>query len=104
MLFSEIHRKTGRKVCRNLTPDKIKAVETEKLYEACDEALIKLVDLLKPKYLVGVGAFAESCFKRVLPEREIDVFRMLHPSPASPLANRDFAGTATKQLKEFGIW
>ena len=104
LLFSEIHRKTGRKVCRNLTPDKIKAVETEKLYEACDEALIKLVDLLQPKYLVGVGAFAESCFKRVLPEREKDVFRMLHPSPASPLANRDFAGTAANLLKEFGIW
>ena len=30
--------------------------------------------------------------------------RMLHPSPASPLANRDFAGTAKRQLVELGLW
>ncbi|MCM8542145.1 MAG: hypothetical protein NE328_17885, partial [Lentisphaeraceae bacterium] len=37
LLFSEIHRHTGKKVCRNLTPDKIKAAETKELYEACDQ-------------------------------------------------------------------
>ena len=104
LLFSEIHRHTGRKVCRNLTPDKIKAVETKLMYEACDEALRELVDVLQPEHLVGVGAFAENCLKRVFPERASEVKRMLHPSPASPVANRDFAGTATKQMKEFGIW
>ena len=104
LLFSEIHRHTGKKVCRNLTPDKIKAAETKELYEACDQALIELVEVLSPKYLVGVGAFAEGCLKRVLPERSSDVYRMLHPSPASPIANRDFAGIAVKQMKEFGIW
>ena len=30
--------------------------------------------------------------------------RILHPSPASPAANRDWAGTATKQLIELGVW
>lgn len=104
LLFSEIHRKTGRKVCRNLTPDKIKSAETKVLYEACDQALVELVEVLQPEHLVGVGAFAESCLKRVFPERAKEVKRMLHPSPASPIANRDFAGTAVKQMKEFGIW
>jgi single-strand selective monofunctional uracil DNA glycosylase len=104
LLFSEIHRHTGKKVCRNLTPDKIKSAETVELYEACDIALRELVESMSPKYLVGVGAFAESCLKKVLPERKKDIYRMLHPSPASPVANRDFAGIAVKQMKDFGIW
>lgn len=104
LLFSEIHRHTGKKVCRNLTPDKIKSAETKVLYEACDQTLRELVEVLSPEHLVGVGAFAESCLKRVFPERAKEVKRMLHPSPASPIANRDFAGTAVKQMKEFGIW
>jgi len=104
LLFSEIHRKTGRKVCRNLTPDKIKSSETKVLYESCDQALRDLVEVLQPEHLIGVGAFAENCLKRVFPERSSEVKRMLHPSPASPVANRDFAGTAVKQMKDFGIW
>ena len=105
LLFNEIGvNAKGRKICRNVTPDKIKAEELKPLYEICDLALIGLVDLLKPKYLVGVGAFAESCFKRVIPERAADVYRILHPSPASPIANRGFAPAATKQLLESGVW
>jgi single-strand selective monofunctional uracil DNA glycosylase len=104
LLFSEIHRNNGKKVCRNLTPDKIKSAETVKLYKACDQALVDFIDVLSPKYLVGVGAFAETCLKRIFPDRKKDIYRMLHPSPASPIANRDFAGTAIKQMREFGIW
>lgn len=104
LLFSEIHRKNGKKVCRNLTPDKIKAEETIKLYKACDQALRDFVDILKPDHLVGVGAFAEACLQRIFPDREADIYRMLHPSPASPVANRDFEGIALSQMKEFGIW
>ncbi|MCH2206258.1 MAG: hypothetical protein MK132_10360 [Lentisphaerales bacterium] len=105
LLFNEIGvSETGRKICRNVTPDKIKADELKPLYKICDKALIDLVNLLQPTYLVGVGAFAESCFKRVIPERASDVYRILHPSPASPVANRGFAPAATKQLIEAGIW
>ncbi|HAL70347.1 MAG TPA: single-stranded DNA-binding protein, partial [Verrucomicrobiales bacterium] len=32
------------------------------------------------------------------------VGRVLHPSPASPLANRDWPGEATKQLIRQGVW
>lgn len=35
---------------------------------------------------------------------EAQLARILHPSPASPAANRDWAGTATKQFKDAGIW
>jgi single-strand selective monofunctional uracil DNA glycosylase len=30
--------------------------------------------------------------------------RVLHPSPASPLANRDWPGAATRQLEALGVW
>ena len=30
--------------------------------------------------------------------------RILHPSPASPAANRDWAGAATKQMVKMGLW
>ena len=102
LLFSEIHRKTGRKVARNLTPDKIKSSETKKMYKACDQALKDIVKIMEPEFLVGVGAFAESCFKRIFPDRK--VHRILHPSPASPIANKNFAGKAVEQLEEAGIW
>lgn len=104
LLFSEIGRTNGRKICRNLTPDKIKASESRELYAACDRALLDLVQLLQPRYLVGIGAFAQACFERLFgdcPDRRIE--RVLHPSPASPLANRDFAGTARAQLVDMGL-
>lgn len=105
LLFNEIGvSDKGRKICRNVTPDKIKAEELKPLYRICDKALIDLVNLLQPQYLVGVGAFAESCFKRVISDRDSDIYRILHPSPASPVANRGFAEAATKQLIEAGIW
>jgi single-strand selective monofunctional uracil DNA glycosylase len=30
--------------------------------------------------------------------------RVLHPSPASPAANRGWAGAATRQLEALGVW
>jgi single-strand selective monofunctional uracil DNA glycosylase len=34
----------------------------------------------------------------------LKVGRILHPSPASPAANRDWAGAATKQMVNLGLW
>jgi single-strand selective monofunctional uracil DNA glycosylase len=30
--------------------------------------------------------------------------QILHPSPASPAANRDWSGAVTKQLQQCGAW
>ncbi|MEM7474550.1 MAG: uracil-DNA glycosylase family protein [Planctomycetota bacterium] len=92
---------------RNLTPDKLPASVRQPLEEKCDEHLGKLIQALQPEYLVGVGAFAESCGKRVLDQvglEDIQVGRILHPSPASPAANKDWSGTAGKQMREMGLW
>ncbi len=54
------------------------------------------------EFLVGVGGFAETALRRVAPEAR--VVRLLHPSPASPAANRDWSGAAVRQLTEAGVW
>ncbi|EMI18687.1 Uracil-DNA glycosylase-like protein [Rhodopirellula maiorica SM1] len=91
---------------RNRTPDKLPVAERATLNQVCDAHLQKLLQLLNPAYVVGVGAYAEGCLKRTLDsiDSNAKLSRILHPSPASPAANRDWAGTATKQLKEAGIW
>ncbi len=88
---------------RNLTPDKLAAAATAPLYAACDRHLATLLDVLRPEWIVGVGGFAEQRARHVGGER-VRIGRMLHPSPASPAANRDWAGSATRQLIEQGIW
>ena len=89
---------------RNLTPDKLPAAETLPLYAACDAHLRKLVDALEPEWVVGIGGFAEARAAEALAKVDVRVGRVLHPSPASPAANRGWAEAATRQLEAQEIW
>lgn len=88
---------------RNRTPDKLPAPERQRLLEACDEALRQKVQLLRPTHVVGVGGFAESRAAEALADLRIPVGCILHPSPASPAANKDWAGQIERQLRGMGI-
>ena len=88
---------------RNRTPDKLPAAERTPLYEACDVFLRQLVDTLRPQMVIGVGVFAESRAKEALGPDRVQFGRILHPSPASPIANRGWAPQATAQLKALGF-
>ncbi len=92
---------------RNRTPDKLPTSEKAPVFEACDRHLRRLVALLKPDWVIGVGAFAESRARETLAdlirEQHLQVGRVLHPSPASPKANRGWAEAATKELCALGI-
>ena len=87
---------------RNLTPDKLPAGERRALETACDRALVEAVEALAPRHLVGVGAFAESALRRACGDRA-PISRVLHPSPASPAANRGWAARAEAELAAAGI-
>lgn len=87
---------------RNVTPDKLPASFRDTLFSACDDALRALVHLIEPSMVVGVGTFAEKRAAACV-DGHIPVARILHPSPASPLANRDWAGTVTRQLRAMPI-
>ncbi len=91
---------------RNRTPDKLPKEERLLLDRICLEHLTKVIEILKPEFLVGVGAYAEKQLQEATAAMKttITTTRILHPSPASPAANRDWQGTATKQLVEAGIW
>ena len=89
---------------RNLTPDKLPAAETSPLYAACDAHLRKLVDALEPEWVVGIGGFAEARTAAALAKVDVRVGKVLHPSPASPAANRGWAEAAIRQLEAQGIW
>ena len=88
---------------RNFTPDKLPRSEQKQLFDACDEALAALVDALKPKAVVGVGAFAEARIRAALPDFHGTIGRILHPSPASPAANRGWAEAASRELRALGL-
>jgi single-strand selective monofunctional uracil DNA glycosylase len=88
---------------RNLTPDKLPAAEREALFCACDTALRDVVRQLRPRIVVGVGGFAERRARAVFADEGVAVGTILHPSPASPLANRGWAETVDRQLGERGV-
>jgi single-strand selective monofunctional uracil DNA glycosylase len=87
---------------RNRTPDKLPAAEREPLFEACDRHLRRLVRVLEPEWVVGIGTFAEARAREAL-GAGVRIDRVLHPSPANPRAQRDWAGEARGQLAALGI-
>ena len=89
---------------KNRTPDKLPAEERRPLDAACDRHLSELLDAFRPEWAVGIGAYAEKCLQRVVEDPDIQVTRILHPSPASPAANRGWAKAATSQLESAGVW
>jgi single-strand selective monofunctional uracil DNA glycosylase len=89
---------------RNLTPDKFPAAQTSRLFAVCDEHLRRIVTALRPDWVVGVGEFAQNRGRVALKDTGVRFGKILHPSPASPAANRDWAGLATEQLRALGVW
>ncbi len=88
---------------KNLTPDKISADDREPLLQTCDLLLQQIVDYYKPKHVIGVGAFAQKSAQRALEGCDVNIGRILHPSPASPAANRGWVEAAEKDFKTMGV-
>ncbi|MCB1034733.1 MAG: single-stranded DNA-binding protein [Acidobacteria bacterium] len=88
---------------RNRTPDKLPAAEREALFALCDEALRRVVSHLEPRWVVGIGRFAEARARQALAGADLEIGTVLHPSPASPAANRGWETEARGQLQALGI-
>lgn len=88
---------------RNRTPDKLTADERAALLPACDRALRDAVEILSPTLVVGVGAWATKRARAALGEGGPAIGTVLHPSPASPKANRGWAPQAESDLRGLGI-
>jgi len=88
---------------RNRTPDKLPVSEQKELFRPCDRALRRLVTTLNPRWVVGIGKFAEDRARSALADLDIRTGRILHPSPASPAANRGWSARVDEQLAALGI-
>ncbi|MCB1174154.1 MAG: hypothetical protein KDK39_11330 [Leptospiraceae bacterium] len=92
----------------NVTPDKLPQGALQELYAACDRFLVALIQYGAFRHLIGIGSFAAGRLALLqksarLPD-DTRITRILHPSPASPAANRGWASQATRQLQAAGIW
>ncbi|MCH8204303.1 MAG: single-stranded DNA-binding protein, partial [Candidatus Hydrogenedentes bacterium] len=54
-------------------------------------------------WVVGVGKFAEDRARAALSDYDVEIGRILHPSPASPAANKNWIGAAEAALVQMGI-
>jgi single-strand selective monofunctional uracil DNA glycosylase len=89
----------------NVTPDKLSKPERARLETFCDGHLRRVLEILEPEWLVGVGAFAKARGELAAGNSKIRIGQILHPSPASPKANRhDWGKTATQELVALGVW
>lgn len=97
LLFSSI---SGSR-CVNITPDKLRPAERNQLFQACDDFVRTAADILQPERMIGIGGFATARLRATLGE-DNRIGQILHPSPASPAANRGFAAAAKKQMRRLG--
>ena len=85
---------------QNITPDKLPTGLIEPVLEACDDHLREVVEVMGITRIVGVGKYAEKRARRAFNAgksgpgltqngQEIEITTCWHPSPASPLANRN---------------
>jgi len=88
---------------RNHTPDKLPRAESAALFDACNEALRRSVERLRPEYVLGVGRFAADRAAAALKDMRVKLGVVPHPSPASPTANRGWAAQMTRALMAQGI-
>jgi single-strand selective monofunctional uracil DNA glycosylase len=85
----------------NRTPDKLARDEQKALFDICDVTLRSLVHLAQPEYVIGVGKFAMKRAAAAVGDI-VAVDDILHPSPASPKANKDWKGEVERKLGSIG--
>jgi single-strand selective monofunctional uracil DNA glycosylase len=85
---------------QNITPNNVPKSIIEPVLDACDDHLRAVVESMGITHIIGVGKYAEDRARRVFnaPKkghgitesgREIVIDTCWHPSPASPLANKN---------------
>lgn len=90
---------------KNVTPADLPRRDLGLLYEACDEALVAILRALQPEVVVGVGKFAQLRVEEVARTHGFGFKTggVLHPSPANPQANREWAQRVERELAALGV-
>lgn len=90
----------------NITPAQLPSAQLKQVDAACQAHLRRLIEIFHPQYLVGIGGYAlkqlETAAKNFAPGSFVTGV-LLHPSPASPMANKCWPAKPAQQLRELGI-
>jgi single-strand selective monofunctional uracil DNA glycosylase len=90
---------------KNITPDKLTALERQQLEAVCDEHLREAVAILEPDWCIGIGAFAKKRLEIALePTPARKIAQILHPSPQSPQANKGWSQAVEITLADLGVF
>ena len=87
----------------NITPNQLRVKDRKPLMAVCDQALLHLVERLKPRYVIGIGKFAFERAQSALSGLDIIIGSVTHPSPANPRANKGWEKVALQEFKAIGI-
>lgn len=88
---------------RNRTPDNLPIAEKRPLLDICDRALRRTIQHIGPRYVFGIGRFAEERARTVLSGLDVTIGRITHPSPANPKANKGWESLIEQELSTLGI-
>jgi len=93
---------------KNFTPDKLPKEQQNSLFDICDIHLREVADILQAEWMLGVGKFAEKRINTALSKKissgDIKSGTIIHPSPASPAANRGWAEAVNRKMAAYGLW
>jgi single-strand selective monofunctional uracil DNA glycosylase len=83
----------------NIPLDKIPSIIRSRLLEICDQSLGRVIALVQPSVLIGLGSFAYNRLIRL--ETGLPAYRMEHPSPLNRnIKAGDWASLAERALRE----
>lgn len=88
----------------NVTPDKLRPESKIELFEKCDKYLLCIAEIMRPRWVIGIGKFAAERASTALRGKNIQIGDILHPSPANPKANKDWDGEVSRTLKAFELF
>lgn len=96
---------------RNRTPVQLPAAERAPVDAACDLHLARVLQALQPQWAIGIGGFAQQRLQSVAQgplldsafARALVIGQILHPSPASPAANRGWDQAVQAQWRAMGL-
>ena len=91
---------------KNLTPPDLRLKQRKPLNDTCARYLCRVLELLQVEVIIGIGNFARDQAKEALSQNGVTGVKVeviLHPSPASPAANKGWEAVVEKQLTEIGV-
>jgi len=90
---------------RNIPLNELQLEVRKQLLSRCGDSLVEVLDLFGVQDVVCLGRFVESQVKAIVKRLNLSVrvHFLVHPSPASPMANSGWDKIAIKTFQEIGL-